>query len=93
MILKQHDLVYVLQKAVKGQALADFIANHPMLDEWEINDDLPGEDVFFVDILPPWEMHFDEAARNDGASAGVVFIPPWKACPYLFVCVNPIVFK
>jgi len=43
----------VPQKAIKGQALADFLANHPILDEWELNDDLPGEEVFVVDILPP----------------------------------------
>jgi len=77
-ILKQYDLVYYPQRAVKGQALADFLADHPILDNWELNDDLPGEDVFFVDILPPWEMHFDGAARHDGAGAGVVFVSPDK---------------
>jgi len=60
-ILEQYYLVYVTQKAVKGQALAGFLADHPILDEWELNDDLPGEGVFVVDILPPWEMYFDGA--------------------------------
>jgi len=55
--------------------LADFLAYHPIPDEWELNDDLPGEDVFFVDILPPWEMYFDGATRSDGAGAGVVLSP------------------
>jgi len=32
-ILKQYDLVYVPQKAVKGQALADFLADHPIPDD------------------------------------------------------------
>jgi len=32
----------------KGQALADFLADHPILDDWELNDHLPGEDVFFT---------------------------------------------
>ena len=86
MILKQHDLVYVPQKAVKGQALADFLADHPIPDEWELNDDLPGEDVLFVDILPPWEMYFDGASRSDGAGAGVVFISPERhVLTYSFV--------
>jgi len=85
-ILKQHDLAYVPQKTVKGQALVDFLAVHPIPDEWELNNDLPGEDVFVVDILPPWEMYFDGAARNDGAGAGVVFISPEKhVLTYLFV--------
>ena len=65
-ILKRHDLIYMPQKAVKGQALVDFLADHSIPDEWELYDDLPGEDVFFVYILLPWEMYFDGVARNDG---------------------------
>ena len=85
-ILKQYDLVYVPQRATKGQALADFLADHPIPDDWELNDDLPGEDVFYIDILPPWEMYFDGAARRDGAGAGVVFVSPEKhILPYSFV--------
>ena len=76
--MKQYDLVYVPQKAVKGQALTDFSANHPIPDAWELNDNLPGEDMLFVDILPPWKMYFDEDARHVGASAGVVFVSKKK---------------
>jgi len=64
--------------AVKGQVIADFLADHPIPDEWELNDDLPGEEVFVIDILPPWEMYFDGATRQDGAGAGVVLVPPEK---------------
>jgi len=39
------------QKAVKGQTLAYFLADHPIPDALKINDDLPGEDVFFINIL------------------------------------------
>jgi len=46
---------------VKEQVLADFIADHRILDDWELRDDLPGEDVFFIGIFPPWEI--DGAAR------------------------------
>jgi len=31
-ILKQYDIVYVPQRAVKGQTLADFLADHPIPD-------------------------------------------------------------
>ncbi|XP_074300592.1 uncharacterized protein LOC141631874 [Silene latifolia] len=72
-LLKQYDLVFVPQKAVKGQAIADFFADHPVPAEWEISDDLPGEEIFYVDVLPPWKIYFDGAARQDGAGAGVVF--------------------
>ena len=84
------------QKAVKGQALTDFLADHPIPDDWELNDDLPGEGVFYIDILPPWEMYFDGAARRDGAGAGVVFVSPEKhILPYSFgltqLCSNNVV--
>jgi len=39
-------------------------------DDWELNDDLPREEVFFVDVLPPWEMYFRGAMRRDGARVG-----------------------
>ncbi|KMT11045.1 hypothetical protein BVRB_5g111360 [Beta vulgaris subsp. vulgaris] len=65
-------------KAIKGQALADFLADHPTPSDWELSDDLPGEEVFYIDILPPWEMYFDGAARQDGAGAGVILISPEK---------------
>ena len=51
--LQQFEIVYIAQKAVKGQALADFLADHPIPAEWELTDELPDEDVLVVDILPP----------------------------------------
>ena len=53
------------QKAIKGQVLVDFLADHPIHNNWELNDDLSGEDVFFIEILLPWEMYFDGATRHD----------------------------
>ncbi|CAM8911138.1 unnamed protein product [Rhodiola kirilowii] len=76
MLLKQYDLVFVPQKATKGQAIADFFTDHPVPAEWEFSIDLPGEDIFYIDVLPPWKMFFDGAARRDGAGAGVVFVSP-----------------
>ncbi|CAM8896658.1 unnamed protein product [Rhodiola kirilowii] len=76
MLLKQYDLVFVPQRATKGQAIADFFADHPVPAEWEFSIDLPGEDIFYIDVLPPWQMFFDRVARRDGAGAGVVFVSP-----------------
>jgi len=46
---------------------------------------LPGEEVFVIDILSPWEMYFDGAARQDGAGVGVVLVSPEKhILPYSF---------
>ena len=62
------------ERVVKGQALAGLLAYHPIPDDWELNDDVLGKDMFFIDILPPWEMHFDGVVRWDGIGAGVVFV-------------------
>ncbi|XP_057250646.1 transposon Tf2-1 polyprotein [Beta vulgaris subsp. vulgaris] len=76
--LKHYMQAHTVRKAIKGQALADFLADHPTPSDWELSDDLPGEEVFYIDILPPWEMYFDGAARQDGAGAGVILISPEK---------------
>jgi len=34
-----------------------------MSNDLELNNDLPGEEVFFIDVLIPWEMLFDGTAR------------------------------
>ncbi|XP_074298577.1 uncharacterized protein LOC141629485 [Silene latifolia] len=85
-LLKLYDLVHVPQKAIKGQSLADFLADHPVPAKWELRDDLPGEEIFYVDVLPPWQMYFDGAARRDEAGASVVFLSPeGHMLPYSFV--------
>jgi len=40
--------------------LTDSLADYPNPDAWELKDDLPSEDVFFIDILLPWKMYFAE---------------------------------
>ncbi|KAL0336466.1 UNVERIFIED_CONTAM: hypothetical protein Sradi_4858500 [Sesamum radiatum] len=72
--LQQFEITYVPQKAVKGQVLVDFLADHPMPAEWELSDDLPDEDVLVIEVTPPWKMYFDRASHKEGANAGVVFV-------------------
>nr|XP_027119712.1 uncharacterized protein LOC113736786 [Coffea arabica] len=80
---QQFEIIYVPAKAVKGQILADFLADHPLPAEWELTDELPDEEVFMVEL--PWSMYFDGAAHRDGAGAGVVFYTPEAdILPYSF---------
>ncbi|KAL0396314.1 UNVERIFIED_CONTAM: hypothetical protein Scaly_0079800 [Sesamum calycinum] len=55
--LEQFEITYVSRKAVKGQVLADFLAN---------SDDLPDEDVLMIEVTPPWKMYFDGASHKKG---------------------------
>ncbi|XP_070036923.1 uncharacterized protein [Nicotiana tomentosiformis] len=81
--LQQFKILYIPQKAVKGQALADFLVDHPILDDWELTDELADEDTMVVDVQPLWKMYFDGAAHREGAGAGVVFVTSQgKVLPY-----------
>jgi len=39
-ILSQYDMLFVPQKAIKGQALADFLAAHPILKNSKLHEDI-----------------------------------------------------
>ncbi|XP_062112479.1 uncharacterized protein LOC133823638 [Humulus lupulus] len=92
MILSEFEINFVRQKAIKGQALADFLAAHPIPDDMELREDLPDEEVFTVDTSS-WQLYFDVAAKNSGAGAGIVFVTPSGGLiPYSFhilaICTN-----
>ncbi|KAL0427735.1 UNVERIFIED_CONTAM: Transposon Tf2-12 polyprotein [Sesamum latifolium] len=83
--LHQFEITYVPQKAIKGQVLPDFLADHPMPAEWELSNDLPDENVIVIEITPPWKMYFDGASHKEGAGAGVVFVTSeGEVLPYSF---------
>ncbi|CAL8116470.1 unnamed protein product [Prunus armeniaca] len=85
LLLNQYEIIYTPTKAVKGQAVVDFLADHPIPADWEISDDLPDEQVFFADISLAWMMFFDGLARKDRVGAGVVFLSPERhVLPYSF---------
>ncbi|XP_019172650.1 PREDICTED: uncharacterized protein LOC109168051 [Ipomoea nil] len=85
LLFQQFEIEYVPQKSVKGQALADFLADHPIPAEWELSDDLPDEDVLVIEVLPPWKMYFDGASHREGAGAEVVFVTlEGEVLPYSF---------
>ncbi|XP_050229171.1 uncharacterized protein LOC126678311 [Mercurialis annua] len=62
--MSEFTLVYVPQKAVKGQALADFLADHP---------NVPIKEVTCFDLIP-WKLWFDGSKTNKGAGAGILIV-------------------
>ena len=42
-LLSQYDMLFVFQKAVKGQALADFLAAHSVPESSKFHEDIPDE--------------------------------------------------
>ncbi|KAI5338076.1 hypothetical protein L3X38_017347 [Prunus dulcis] len=84
LLLSEFEIKFVPQKAIKGQALADFLAAHPTPDNMELPADLPDEEVFAIEALT-WQLYFDGAARRNGAGTGLVFITPSGGLiPYSF---------
>ncbi|WP_170284064.1 RNase H-like domain-containing protein, partial [Flagellimonas olearia] len=85
-LLSQFDIRYVPQKAIKGQALADFLAEHPLPKDSPLRDDLPDEPVYNVETFSPkasWDMYFDGATRTNEkreliSGVGILFVSPGK---------------
>jgi ribonuclease HI len=61
-------LVYESLKSIKGQIVADFIVEHRV----DIEHDL---DVGLI-LLTPWKLYFDGLACSDGQGIGIVIISP-----------------
>ncbi|KAG9458310.1 hypothetical protein H6P81_002818 [Aristolochia fimbriata] len=60
-------------RAIKGQALANFLADHPVPAEWELIEEFPGEEIFSGRGAPSLGDVPDGAARRSGA-ARVLFV-------------------
>jgi len=80
-MLSEYDMTFVPQKAVKGQAFADFLASHPVLKILKLHEDTLDEFIEsnMTSRDDVWQMFFDGASRKDLkckiiAGAGVVFV-------------------
>ncbi|GKV11564.1 hypothetical protein SLEP1_g22812 [Rubroshorea leprosula] len=62
----------VKHEAIKGQALADFLIDHPIPAKWELLQGFPDEEMFFVDLLPSWNLYFDGASRRDENNVPII---------------------
>ncbi|XP_075101818.1 uncharacterized protein LOC142177246 [Nicotiana tabacum] len=79
-LLSKFDIVYITQKFIKGQALADHLAENPVDGDYEpLTPYFPDEEVLFAgediaELYPGWRMFFDEAANFKGVKIGAVLI-------------------
>ncbi|PKI56471.1 hypothetical protein CRG98_023109 [Punica granatum] len=77
--LTEYDIEYVSCTSVKGQAIADHLAEFPINDDTPINADFPDEGILQVDEEkdePTWKMYFDGAVNSMGSGVGAVLISP-----------------
>ncbi|XP_027171525.1 uncharacterized protein LOC113771103 [Coffea eugenioides] len=100
-ILSEFDIVFTSQKAVKGQAIADHLAENPRDDDYQpLRTYFPDERVLFVSAAddiseqsPEWRLFFDGASNSLGVGIGAVLVSPEgkhypAAAKLQFACTN-----
>ncbi|KAK5842169.1 hypothetical protein PVK06_004499 [Gossypium arboreum] len=82
-LLSEFDIVYVNQKAVKGSAIADFLASRALEDYEPLSFDFPNEDLMYVATTEEdsqeghlWKLNFDRASNAVGNGIGAVLVSP-----------------
>ncbi|PKI71946.1 hypothetical protein CRG98_007629, partial [Punica granatum] len=77
--LTEYDIEYVPRTLVKGQAIADHLAEFPIDDDTPINSNFPDEEILQVsdeEETTGWKMYFDGVVNSTGSGIGVVLIYP-----------------
>ncbi|XP_060200378.1 uncharacterized protein LOC132628631 [Lycium barbarum] len=80
MLLSEFDIVYIAQKAIKGQAMADLLAESPVNDEHKpLRTFFPKDEVLAMeeDLTEPykgWRLFFDGAVKYKGSGIGAMLI-------------------
>ena len=98
--LSEYDIQYVLSKAIKGSAIADFLAERALEDYKPINFDFPDEDLMAVSHDKKgssqeigWKLYFNEASNALGHRIEAVLVTlKGEYCPFTtrldFNCTN-----
>uniref|UniRef100_A0A2N9H2G2 Uncharacterized protein n=1 Tax=Fagus sylvatica TaxID=28930 RepID=A0A2N9H2G2_FAGSY len=76
--LRQYMLYYTTWLAIKGQAIADYLADYPSEQLELMDSEFPDEDVMIVeeDNQGRWKLYFDGAANAVGSGIGAVLVSP-----------------
>ena len=75
MQLSEFEIVAITPTIVRGQAIADLLANFPGEDSWDVTEDVPGElpAVALVETVgAAWTLHFDGSSTTSEGGAGIV---------------------
>ncbi len=94
-ILSEFDVEYVERKAIKGQAIVDQLAEFPLKNDVSMQIEFLDCSIMHM-TERTWKMFFDGSHKQNGASAGILFITPHgytipKSYKLLFPCTNNIV--
>jgi len=94
MYLNEFDLQFISQKSIKGQVIADHLAEAYLQDDNPLVIELPDEHIFQLDdvdvpieLEDEWDMtiYFDGSKCEKGGGVGVIFVTPQGIpLPYSF---------
>ncbi|XP_071923088.1 uncharacterized protein [Coffea arabica] len=84
MILSEFDIIFTTQKAVKGQAIADHLAENPRDDDYQsLHTYFPDKEILFIEAVENmseqylgWRLFFDGASNSFGAGIGAILVSP-----------------
>jgi ribonuclease HI len=85
-LLAKFDLTYVAKNTIKGRAIAEFCAGHPVNGE-ALNDFLD-EKILTTKVSNLWRMYFNGTANQYGYEIGVLLVAPDGSHIPLFVKLN-----
>ena len=72
--------MFMTRKAIKHQAIADYLVNQPLNDPKISKSLFPDEDVMALEVEPDnmelwrWKLYFDGAANSTENGVGVVLV-------------------
>ena len=75
LLLSEFDLKYVTRKSVKGRAVAEFLADHPVEGDEAGEYLFPNEAILHIED-EFWTMYFDGASNQHGYGIRVFLIAP-----------------
>ena len=84
MILSEFDIIFTTQNAIKGQAIADHLAENPREEDYQpLHTYFPDEEILFIGTSEDmneqcleWRFCFDGALNSFGAGIRAVFVSP-----------------
>ncbi|XP_075669953.1 uncharacterized protein LOC142639694 [Castanea sativa] len=82
MLLSKFDIVFVTRKAIKGQAIVDYLVDQPLNDPKLSESLFLDEDVMALEPKPNfvepwrWKLYFDGATNSIGNGVGAILVSP-----------------
>lgn len=76
MLLSEFDIQYVNRKAIKGQAIVDYLVNAPLVANHPLIMEFPDEHLCLIEEQPSSKLYFDGSYTSHGYEADILLVTP-----------------